>query len=117
MEEDPIHQSNTEDKPLFSGLNLAGVAEQLIKSVPFYKAGQENNPEVSRINRDAGVGVKLENQRVQTLFGGLNVVEVFKYFRSQSEFSPPKTPTNVESMPENHPSPEIRLSKICTAVS
>jgi hypothetical protein len=73
MEEEHIHQPNMNDKPLFSGLNLASVAEQLIKSVPFYEAGQENSSEVSRINRDPGVGVKSENQRVQTMFGGLNV--------------------------------------------
>lgn len=110
MEEELIHQPNMNDKPLFSGLNLASVAEQLIKSVPFYEAGQENNSEVSRINRSPGVGVKSENQRVKTMFGGLNVVEVFKNLRSQVEFSPPKGPTNVNFMLEDPPFPEIRLS-------
>ena len=49
------------------------------------------------------------------MFGGLNLVEVYKNLSSRAEFSPPKRPTNVESMPENPPSPEIRISKICTA--
>ncbi len=115
MEEKPIHQSSMSDKPLFSGLNLAGLAEELIKSVPFHKAGQENNSEVSTINRNPGGDVKSESQRVQTMFGGLNLVEAFEALRSRAEFSLPKRPTNVKSMPEKPPSPEILLSKICTA--
>jgi integrase len=115
MEKEIIHQSSTNETTLFSELNLADVVEQLKKSVPFCEARQENNPEVSRMYRHPDVGAKPENQKVQTMFGGLNLVEVMKNTHLQAVFSPPQRLTNDKLVPENPPAPKIRFSKIPTA--
>jgi len=115
MEEEVIHQPNMNDKPLFSGLDLVGVADLLKKSVPF-KVSRENSSEVSSINRIPGVIAKSENQRVQTIFGGLHLEETFNNLSAMNKFSRTRNVVTVgqyldDWVVDNYPDPKTATGR------